>query len=114
VRRVAARILRGLGYDVSEACDVPQALGVVKHHGKPFDLLLTDVVLPGLGGRDFAEFLSASAPQTKVLFVTGYTNDVLLQQRLEGNDAAILQKPYTRETLGRRVRAALDLAPVAA
>jgi two-component system cell cycle sensor histidine kinase/response regulator CckA len=114
VRRVATRILRGLGYDVSEACDVPEALGVVKHHGKPFDLLLTDVVLPGLGGRDLAEFLSASAPQTKVLFVTGYTNDVLLQQRLEEHDAAILQKPYTRETLGRRVREALDLAPVAA
>jgi two-component system cell cycle sensor histidine kinase/response regulator CckA len=71
--------------------------------------VLTDVVLPGLGGRDLAEYLAASAPQTRVLFVTGYTDDVLLQQRLKAHDADVLAKPYTRELLGRKVREALDI-----
>jgi FixJ family two-component response regulator len=71
-------------------------------------LLLTDVVLPKLGGRELAERVSSRRPGIKVLFISGYTDDVTMHNGLLEPGAALLQKPFTAESVGRRVREALD------
>lgn len=108
VRRVAVRVLQGLGYGVVEARDRDEALRVLEVHPGHIDLLLTDVVLPGIGGRELADRVTAARPGIKVLFTSGYTADVILQHRLLEHDVALLQKPFTRESLARKVRDVLD------
>jgi CheY-like chemotaxis protein len=114
VRGVALRILQGQGYRVLQASNGDEALRILKAQGASVDLLLTDVVMPQMGGRELAERVRALIPAIKVLYTTGYTDDVVLQHRLVQHDVRLIQKPYTRETLGRKVRAVLDELPVRA
>ena len=108
VRRVAARMLQGCGYQVLVAPDAEAAKQLIESYRHPIHLLLTDVVLPGQGGRELAEEVLAIHPDLKVLFTSGYTDDTVLRLQLLKRGAQLLQKPYTRETLARRVREALD------
>jgi two-component system cell cycle sensor histidine kinase/response regulator CckA len=113
VRHVAARILRTQGYRVLQAASAAEALRMLTASDMAIDLLLTDVVLPQMGGRELAERARAARPGIRVLFASGYTTDVILQHQLLARDVALITKPFTAESLGRKVRAALD-APATA
>ena len=107
LRELAVMVLKTLGYDVLTAENGVHALQVVKGlNGSPLDLLITDVVMPEMGGRELAERLQKLYPKTKALFCSGYTEDSVIA----GAEAAgrFLQKPYTMATLGQKVRQILD------
>ncbi|MCX6543177.1 MAG: ATP-binding protein [Acidobacteria bacterium] len=109
VRRVAARVLRQRGYDVTEASDGREALELVNRATDPFDLVLTDVVMPIMGGQELAErLLARGAPVPKILFASGYTEDGIVRQGVLDRNTAFLAKPYTLVALTRKVRATLD------
>jgi CheY-like chemotaxis protein len=108
VRRVALRILRRLGYTVLEASGGDEAIPQIENHDVALDLLLTDVVMPRMSGREVAERARQVRPGLKVLFASGYTDDMIVQERLLEKDIWLIQKPLTPETLARRVREVLD------
>ena len=107
LRELAVTVLKTFGYEVMTAENGVLALDVVKElNGARLDLLITDVVMPEMGGRELAEKLQKLHPKTKVLFCSGYTEDSVIA----GAEAAgcFLQKPYTMATLGQKVREILD------
>jgi signal transduction histidine kinase len=109
VRDMSARILRAQGYTVVEAINGVEALQLVsKHVGKTFDIVVTDVVMPRMGGEALVKQLILLQPSIKVLFVSGYTDNMLRQDDWLGPNRAILQKPFTRDALSRKVRELLD------
>ena len=108
VRGTAARILANQGYKIIEAGDADSALALIRRNGDPIQLMITDVVLPGLGGRELAEQVAALRPEIRILYVSGYTDDVILQHRLVERDVALLQKPFTASSLASKVRDMLD------
>jgi CheY-like chemotaxis protein len=105
VRALAAFILRRSGYTILAARNADEALGMSERHPGRIHLLLTDVIMPGLNGRELAQRLTARRPDTKVLYISGYAQ---AHGALIGPDAAYLQKPFTTRTLARRVREVLD------
>jgi two-component system, cell cycle sensor histidine kinase and response regulator CckA len=108
VRAVTRALLERLGYVVLEAPHGEAALHLAaKHHG-PIDLLLTDVVMPGLGGRPLAERLLAARPELRVLYASGYTDDAVVRHGVLETGIAYLQKPFTSEALARKVREVLE------
>ena len=90
------------------AADGAQALQICQQSARPIDLLITDVVMPGLGGTAVAEALRARIPALKVIFISGYNDDMVLRHGIEHDKVPFLQKPFTAEALGRLVRATLD------
>jgi len=109
VRELAARALREYGYTVLEAANGEKALRLVE--GQPeleIDLLLTDVVMPLLGGQRLARQLNATRPALKVLFMSGYTDNAILNHNLLESDIAFLQKPFLPAALACKVRDVLD------
>ncbi len=112
VRQIAGLILREAGYRVLEARTPGEALEIVGSHSGSIDLLLTDVVMPKLNGRQLAERIQPLRPRMKVLFMSGYTDDVVLQHGILDSAMAFIQKPFTPDSLTRRVRQVLDGAMV--
>ena len=112
VLAIAARMLSALGYIVLTASAGEEALRLLSGYPAPVHLLLTDVVLPKMGGRELAELVRAMRPEIKVLFASGYTDDVILQHRLIHHDIALVNKPYTAVSLSRKVRETLDQKPI--
>jgi CheY-like chemotaxis protein len=108
VRAVAGRVLRARGYRVLEANDGEAALEILARDGHAVDLLLTDVVMPRMGGRALADRACARHPGLRVLFTSGYSDDVILRHQLLENGIALLQKPFTPQSLSARVREMLD------
>ena len=108
VRRITTKLLERLGYRVLAAADGAQALQICQQSARPIDLLITDVVMPGLGGTAVAEALRARIPALKVIFISGYNDDMVLRHGIEHDKVPFLQKPFTAEALGRLVRATLD------
>jgi PAS domain S-box-containing protein len=108
VRDIVRRVLVGNGYTVLDAVDARAALARSTSYRGPIHLLLTDVVLPGLSGRDLAEQLKPTRPELKVLFTSGYTDDAVVRGGVLGRGVAFMQKPFTPDTLARRVREVLD------
>lgn len=102
------RILRQLGYQVLEASDGPRALECSARWPGPIDLVLTDVIMPGMNGRQLAERLTALRPGLRVLFTSGYPEDVIAQHGVVEPGLRFLPKPYSPATLARHVRDALD------
>jgi two-component system cell cycle sensor histidine kinase/response regulator CckA len=113
VRSIARAALTRRGYRVLTAGDAAEALAITRAFPGPIHLLLTDVVMPGMGGRELAEHVVAERAGLRVLFMSGYTEDEVLHRGVSAEAMAFLPKPFTPETLASRVRAVLD-APVAA
>jgi signal transduction histidine kinase/CheY-like chemotaxis protein len=111
VRSYVVEILRELHYRVLEAHDAESALAIVDRNDVQVDLLLTDVVLPGINGRQLAEQLQGRQPGVRVLFMSGYPRDVIVHNGRLDPGVEMMQKPLTQEVLVQRVRAALDGAP---
>jgi CheY-like chemotaxis protein len=110
VRVVVRQVLERLGYTVLDASDGGLALELAaRHHGK-IHLLMTDVVMPVLGGRQLTEQLTKLRPETKVLYTSGYTDDAVVRHGVLEAGIPFLQKPFTPDGLARAVRDVLDRA----
>jgi PAS domain S-box-containing protein len=108
VRAVVQNVLRRNGYTVLPAPDGQTALDLVGTHPEPIHLLITDVIMPGMSGRQLADRLRDLRPGLKVLFVSGYTDDAIIRHGMLEPGIAFLQKPFTPESLTRKVREVLD------
>jgi CheY-like chemotaxis protein len=108
VRNLVRDELRKLGYRVLEAKNGVEACLVATQQAGALDLLLTDVVMPGMGGRELAQHLSVIKPDLKILFISGYIDDVGLHTGHEEGSSSFLQKPFTPEALAQAVRELLD------
>jgi len=109
ILKMSSRVLAAAGYQVLSAHTGEEALRVLKETQGPIDLLLTDMVMPGLSGSEVAHRVLAERPGTRVVFASGYTDDVSLRQGVESGEAHLLAKPYTAQALRERVREVLDL-----
>jgi CheY-like chemotaxis protein len=108
VRRVAHGILKRYGYSVVVAQNAVEALTLAEQHRERIHLLLTDVVMPKMSGSELAKRLALSRPDTKVLFMSGYADDSVVRHGLIDNGMPFLQKPFTPESMARRLRDVLD------
>jgi len=108
VRKLVSRALRESGRHVLEARNGKEALHIHGQHKSPIHLLLTDVVMPEMGGRVLAERLAVDHPSLKVLFMSGYTENAIVHHGELDRDIAFIQKPFTPEALTRKVREVLD------
>lgn len=108
VRRLARRVLESQGYTVLEAINGEDALRMAQDYGGVIDLLLSDVVMPEVGGRLLAERLTAARPEMEVMFMSGYTDDEILRRGLLERGQRLLQKPFTATALAHEVSSLLD------
>jgi two-component system cell cycle sensor histidine kinase/response regulator CckA len=108
VRDLVETILSRFGYRVLPADSGPAALGIWQEFGGAIDVLLTDVIMPHMSGGDLAHRLRALNPRLRVLFMSGYTDDMISSHGILGGDTQLLQKPFTAEALGRKLRDVLD------
>jgi len=108
VRSLLRDILESNGYVVLEASRAAEALETSERHRGPIQLLLTDVVMPGISGRKLADRLKTLRPETRVLYMSGYTDTAIVQHGLLEPGVAFLQKPFTPEALSRKIREVLD------
>ncbi|HEY1676807.1 MAG TPA: ATP-binding protein [Candidatus Sulfotelmatobacter sp.] len=107
VRRATAEFLRLQGYQVLEAKDGIEGLATARKHTSSIQLVVTDVVMPNMGGGELAEALAQIRPETKFLFVSGYAGRTVLDHKVVDLETNFLQKPYTLKQLSQRARAAL-------
>ncbi|MEO7358750.1 MAG: PAS domain S-box protein [Gemmatimonadaceae bacterium] len=108
VRKIAKLALESHGYSVVEASSGAEALAIAEKFGKPIDLVISDVVMPGMSGRQFAETLRKKRTDFRLLFISGYTDDAVVRHGIVQADEAFLQKPFSPNTLARKVREVLD------
>jgi two-component system, cell cycle sensor histidine kinase and response regulator CckA len=108
VRSLACHVLRSCGYTVLEADNGERAVQLVEEHRGPIDLVLSDVVMPYLGGRQLVERLTALEPALKALFTSGYTDDAVVRHGVLATGYAFLQKPFTPTALAQKVREVWD------
>jgi CheY-like chemotaxis protein len=108
VRGLMAHVLRGHGYTVLEAANGEEALAMARGDAAQIDLLLCDVVMPWMGGKELAVAFQDSFPAVRILFTTGYTDDSSIRHRAAEAGGRTLQKPFTAKELARTVRQALD------
>ena len=111
VRAVTKQVLERHGYAVLEAPDGEAAVRLAQRHRGPIHLLLTDVVMPRVSGRELAEQLARVRPDTRVLYASGYTDDSVVRHGILESGTAYLQKPFSPESLARKVREVLDAPP---
>ncbi|HUD67537.1 MAG TPA: PAS domain S-box protein [Candidatus Sulfotelmatobacter sp.] len=107
VRQLVRDTLEAKGYNVVDAENGEAGLAAAARHMGNIDLVITDVVMPGLGGREMVERLSLTRPAAKVLFLSGYTEDAILSEGSIQSGTAFLQKPFTLQNLSRKVREVL-------
>ncbi len=108
VRAVTVRALRGAGHRVLVAADGAEALAVAQQADGTIDLVVSDVVMPGMSGRAVVEALRRRQPGLRALFVSGYPQEVIARRGVLDGGIEFLAKPFTPATLGARVRAVLD------
>ncbi len=108
VRALARRILVATGYTVLTASNGAEAVALVERSNEPIDLLLTDVVMPGMNGRELATRLTQLRPHLRVLFMSGYTDDVIAHHGVLDEGMHLMSKPFNAALLTQRVRTALD------
>jgi len=108
VRSFALAALKQYGYHVIEASDGEEAIAAAGNYSGDIHLLLTDVVLPGMNGKELAERLKELRPNLKVLFFSGYTADVIAHHGVLNPGVAFLHKPFSQEELAQKVREVLE------
>jgi two-component system cell cycle sensor histidine kinase/response regulator CckA len=108
LRELAARILVAAGYTVLQAANGPDALALIARHPDSVHLVFTDVVMPGMNGRELVARLSVLRPAMLVLYTSGYTEDAILRHGVLDDPRRFLSKPYTPAVLLHRIREALD------
>jgi len=109
VRHLARGVLEAQGYEVLTALNGQDALNVVREHkGSPIHLVITDIIMPQMGGKVMAEWLKTTYPDLKILFTSGYTDDAIWGSEIPGIEIEFLPKPYARATLICKVRELLD------
>jgi PAS domain S-box-containing protein len=113
VRDMTAQALRRAGYQVAQASSGEEALEMVVTKRWSFQLLITDIVMPGLRGTEVAEKLMAMVPGLRVLYMSGYTDNAMFHQKLLGPGAAFMQKPFTLNVLEEKVAQVLESQPLA-
>src|SRR5881296_1466669 len=108
VRSLSRRALEASGYTVLAAADGPDAVRLLERYGGPIHLVLTDVIMPGMNGRELAERLVQRRPGLRVLYMSGYPGDAIVHRGALEPGTAFLQKPFMPEDLARKVREVLD------
>jgi CheY-like chemotaxis protein len=108
VRALSCNMLESLGYSVLSTDNVNECLRLAQDHRGSINLLLTDVIMPGMNGKELFEILSRVRPRLKVLFMSGYTSDVIGQHGVLGAGMNYIQKPFSLHALSEKVRQALD------
>jgi CheY-like chemotaxis protein len=111
LRTIVGDELRFRGYTVIQAAGGPEALRVVES-GEPIDLLVTDIVMPELNGRELAERVLERDPAVRILYTSGYPQDTVLAYGIAAGAVSFLQKPYLPGDLARKVRETLEAEPV--
>ena len=107
VLRLTSTILGNMGFDVLEACDADHAIAVAQRFDGDIRMMLTDVIMPGMNGKELAERMARLRPQTKVVFMSGYTDRIMSRDGVLDDSVEYLQKPFTAEQLGATVRRVL-------
>ena len=108
VRNLARRVLEKHGYKLLLAATGRDGVRLAEEHGSPIDLLVTDVVMPEMGGRELAQRLTTRQPSLKVLYLSGYTDDAIVHHGVLDAGVAFLQKPFKPDELVRKIREVLD------
>jgi PAS domain S-box-containing protein len=108
LRRLIRQVLEQQGYTVLQAPDSETALEICRNYRGPVHLLLTDVVMPGMSGKELAQKVVESMPGVKVLYMSGYTDNVIVHHGVLDEGIAFLQKPFTPDVLARKIREVLD------
>ena len=108
LRELDRQVLMRYGYRVLHACSGPEAVAIVKAHPGAIHLLLTDVVMPTMSGRELADILQTLQPEMKVLYTSGYTADAIVRHGVSEASMAFIQKPMSPPALARKVREVLD------
>jgi len=108
VREVLSEILKDLGYIIIESADDKEAQKLSKKFKGDIDLLLTDLILPGLNGRELSELLVKTRKDMKILFISGYSDDVIAKHGVMDEGVSFLQKPFTASSLGKKIREVLE------
>jgi CheY-like chemotaxis protein len=108
VRRLTCRSLEAQGYEVLPAASASEALLLLEKHAGEIHLLITDVVMPDVSGRELARSAAPLRPLMKVLFMSGYTDNVIVHHGVLDAGTAFLQKPFTPRSLAQKVREVLD------
>ena len=109
VRDLTRKLLEFCGYTVIEARNGVEALEICEKSGDKIDLVMTDVVMPQMGGRELAERITEQYPRIKLLFTSGYTDEMIVKHDVNEANTAFIQKPFTLEALALKVRKVLDL-----
>jgi two-component system cell cycle sensor histidine kinase/response regulator CckA len=108
LREVVERMLQAMGFKVLKAASGSEALRIGQEYPKEIHLLLTDVVMPQMSGRQVAEQLLAQRPRSRVLYMSGYTDDAIVHHGVLDHGTEFISKPFTSSDLARKVRDALD------
>ena len=108
IRRISSRVLENLGYRALTAASGEEALRLAERSAFAIDILVSDLVLRGMSGRELVATLARERPGLRVLFVSGYTDDAVIHRGLVEPGAPFLQKPFALDSLARKVREVLD------
>jgi CheY-like chemotaxis protein len=104
VRDVVANMLQGGGFTVLQASGGEEALALARRGDGPIDLLLTDILMPGMSGVELADRLERERPDVRILFMTGYAEEVVVNEGILGKHRECIGKPFTQEQITKRVR----------
>ena len=107
IRTLICEVLEKLGYAVHKAGSGAEALQLCEQYPGRIDLVISDVVMPSMGGRELAALLASSRPEIKILFMSGYTDNAILHHGVLAPRTAFLEKPFMTQTLARKVREVL-------
>jgi two-component system, cell cycle sensor histidine kinase and response regulator CckA len=108
VRHLASELLEESGYLVLSANGGEEAISFATKHKEQIDLLITDVVMPNISGKEVAEQLKKIHPETKVLFMSGYTDEAIVHHGIVDSNIAFIQKPFSEQALAHKIREVLD------